>query len=341
MSKLQGLPDEVVLKILSYSEIKDLISCGQVSKRIRRISRDGTLWLTANLVKKIVKSELLELILSKGCKTLSISNSTILGHLSSNIKSQLSVLNFSHPGWERSERDSIWVCDEYTGVLGELLSSCCLLQHLVLEGVFLTPEMAVGICKNGKTLQTLNLNSSYLDDLSDDNLDGSRSYCYLQEIIKCCQELKEVDLAYVNDSLGLEDKYFGFLAKNISPNVEKLNLSSSYVEDGPVKILLTRCNKIKALTLEPNWITDDSLTNIRECLNLTLEELSFGTAGFVYSRTLRNTNNGPISFTGFLELKPMPRLKILNLYYKKDDGKEIQNLRQHLPHLTVKGHFDC
>ena len=73
-----------------------------------------------------------------------------------------------------------------------------------MEGVFLTPEMAVGICKNGKTLQTLNLNSSYLDDLSDDNLDGTRSYCYLQEIIKCCQELKEVDLAYVNDSLGLK-----------------------------------------------------------------------------------------------------------------------------------------
>ena len=97
MSKLQGLPDEVVLKILSYSEIKDLISCGQVSKRIRRISRDGTLWLTANLVKKIVKSELLELILSKGCKILNISNSTILGHLSSNIKSQLRVVNFSKP----------------------------------------------------------------------------------------------------------------------------------------------------------------------------------------------------------------------------------------------------
>ena len=94
------------------------------------------------------------------------------------------------------------------------------------------------------------------------------------------------------------------------------------------------------MTLEPNWITDDSLTNIRECLNLTLEELSLGKAGFESSR-FRNTHNGPISFTGFLELKPMPRLKILNLYYKKDDGKEIQNLRQHLPHLTVKGHFDC
>ena len=75
MLNFQGLPDELALKILSYSETKDLIACGQVSKRIRKISRDSTLWVTANLVKKIVKTELLEMILSKGCKILNISNS--------------------------------------------------------------------------------------------------------------------------------------------------------------------------------------------------------------------------------------------------------------------------
>ena len=124
------------------------------------------------------------------------------------------------------------------------------------------------------------------------------------------------------------------------PQYKRLNKSflGSVVKDDPVKILLRRCNKIKALTLEPNGITDDSFTNIRECLNLTLEELSLGKAGFECSR-FRNTHNGPISFTGFLELKPMPRLKILKLYYKKDDDEDIQNLRQHLPHLSliVKG----
>ena len=48
MLQFQDLPDELVLKILSYLSsfkiTKDLISCGQVSKRIRKISRDGTLW---------------------------------------------------------------------------------------------------------------------------------------------------------------------------------------------------------------------------------------------------------------------------------------------------------
>ena len=41
--KWQDLPDELILKILSYSEVEDLISCGQVSKRTRNISQDGSL----------------------------------------------------------------------------------------------------------------------------------------------------------------------------------------------------------------------------------------------------------------------------------------------------------
>ena len=77
----RDLPDELILKILSYSEVKDLISCGQVSKRTRNISRDRSLWLTANLEKKIVNNELLEM--------------TLKMNLSSNIEFHLRALNLS------------------------------------------------------------------------------------------------------------------------------------------------------------------------------------------------------------------------------------------------------
>ena len=91
--KWQDLPDEVLLKILSYFEVKDLISCGQVSRRIRRISHDGSLWVTTNLERKIVKTELLQMILCKGCKILDISNSTIVGSLKFEFKYKISVNN--------------------------------------------------------------------------------------------------------------------------------------------------------------------------------------------------------------------------------------------------------
>ena len=106
--------------------------------------------MTVHFVKKIVKSELLERILSKGCKVLMISNCTIVGSsLSSNMKSQLRVLALSQSA---SKIDD----------LEKLLLSCCSLQHLKMEGLHLTPKMAESICKNGKTLQVLNLNHSYV-----------------------------------------------------------------------------------------------------------------------------------------------------------------------------------
>ena len=152
----------------------------------------------------------------------------------------------------------------------------------------------------------------------------------MQAIIKGCQELKEIDLAHVDETNGLQPVDLAFLVRNISPNVEKLNLSSSAIKDEAVEILLRRCNKITALSLEATWITDDSLTNIRQHLNLTLEELSLvddadAGAGEAFGYG--------VTFTGFLELKSMPSLKILNLYHEKDDC--AMKLRQHLPHVKI------
>ena len=310
MLNFQDLPDELVLKILGYSETKHLITFGQVSKRIRRISHDGTLWVTANLKKKIVKTELLEMILQKGCRILNLCHSTIHGSLGSNIKSQLQILNLSHP---ECYDDNCDFDKNNTGVLEELLFSCCSLQHLAMEGLLLTSKMAVSICKNGKTLQILNLNNSF----------ANGSGCLI-EIIGQCQELKEVDLA----NIGNVENYFlpifsqgnlVFLANTISQNVEKLNLGGLCIIDDHVEILLRRCNKIKAMNLEATLITDYSLMDIRKYLNQTLEELSLA---YIYR----------FSFNGFLELKSMPRLKILDLSYEKE---QIEKLRLHLPNLII------
>ena len=331
--KWQDLPDELVLKIFSYSEVIDLISCGQVSKRTRNISRDSSLWLTANLQDKIVKTELLELILIKGCKILSISNSTIVGCLSSNINSNLKVLNLSQSTWGLPKVIGLakpMYRLKNIDVLEQLLFSCSSLQQLEIDGFCITSKMAASICKNGKTLQTLNLNHSFVYESTyphstNYRLDDTVPNGSLQVIIKSCQELKEVNLDYINGKEGLSEVDLEFFAKNITTNIEKLNLVNHGVDDDQVELLLSRCNKIRALSLDAYIMTDDSLKYIRQYLNLTLEELSL-------------VEDDDISFTGFLELKSMPRLKLLILYHKKDE--EIQNLRQHLPHVKILGDID-
>ena len=318
MLNVQDLPDELVLKILGYSETKDLIIYGQVSKRVRKISRDSTLWVIANLVKKIVKTELLEMILSKGCKILNLSNSTIVGSLSSNMKHNLRSLDLSQ-STKPGSRMRMAYCQENTAVLVKLLYSCNSLQYLNMEGLRITPKMAASICKNGKTLQGLNLNHSYIIERYN-ALDYTVPNWNLQAIIKCCQELKE--LTFTNQPKLIHSHGLEFLAKTISPNVVKLNLSYTDVDDDNVKTLLRRCNKIKVLNLEATLITDDSLKTMRQYLNLTLEELSV-------------TYNVDV-----LELKFMPRLKILNLHCKEGYNDQIQDLTQHLPHLMIRTFFD-
>ena len=329
MLNFQDLPDEMLLKIFGYSETKDIITYGQVSKRMRRISRDGTLWVTVNLVNKIVKTDLLEVILGKGCKILNISNSTIVGHFSSIIKSpifrsQLKELDLSQSALTGSLPVEAY-STENIDVLEELLFSCCSLQCLKMEGLLVTPKMAVSICKNGKTLQVLNLNHvyAYLDYdslgytvLKNDNLEA---------IIKCCQELKDLDFVNGNDVwLDNEDKKI--LAKSVSPNVVNLNLNNHDVNnDNNFRILL-----IKVLILRGTLLTSDSLETIRKYLNLNLEELSL--AYYEY-----------VCFTGIIELTSMSRLRILNLYETKcisSKGEESQNIRQHLPHIMIRTFFD-
>ena len=42
--KLDNLPDELILKVLSYLEIIDIVRCSQTSRRIRIITQDKSLW---------------------------------------------------------------------------------------------------------------------------------------------------------------------------------------------------------------------------------------------------------------------------------------------------------
>ena len=336
-NKWQDLPDELILKILSYSEVIDLVSCGQVSKRTRNISRDSSLWVMANLKEKFVKTELLELILCKGCKILNISDSTIVGSLSSSIKSQLRVLNLSQSAWDLLLPGAVCYNEETIIVLEQLLFSCCSLQQLEMKGFCITSKMTDSICKNGKTLQALNLDNSIIYESTNPyhytwyRLDNTVLKGNLQTIIKSCQELKEVNLSYLNANgdkfPGLSEVGLELLAKNITPNIEKLNLENHDLRDDQVKILLSRCKKIKILSLNAYWLTDDSLTYIRDYLNLTLEELSLDD---------KDDDDG-ISFASYFKLKSMSRLKILKLYHKRDDCEEIQNLRQHLPHVKIQG----
>ena len=168
MPSFLDLPDELILEVLRYTEITDVLKCGQVSKRIRTISNDNSLFQTVNLSGKYLKTDLLATVLNKNCKSLNLSDSSISGSLSLIQNSRLRKLDISN--CRASPFDAI----------EELLASCHSLQILSLKGSQLTPRIVTSICQNSQTLQVLKLYYSCFE--------GE----WYQEVIKTCLEMEQI-----------------------------------------------------------------------------------------------------------------------------------------------------
>ena len=98
--ELVDFPDEIILKVFASLDLKDLLNCGQVSKRFRTISHDKFLWQRIDLSGKSVPAVFIKIILDRGCKHLDLSNSRTLDYKSIqhifNNYVQLRELNFEN-----------------------------------------------------------------------------------------------------------------------------------------------------------------------------------------------------------------------------------------------------
>ena len=81
--QLDDLPEEVILKVLGFLDIKELPVCDQVSQRLRAISNDESLWLKLNLfrsqppLRQQLPYDFIEKALENGCQYLSLAGSGI------------------------------------------------------------------------------------------------------------------------------------------------------------------------------------------------------------------------------------------------------------------------
>ena len=126
---LEELPDEILMEILTNLEVKDLINCGLVSKKIRAISQIESLWQKMNLFCKAVPTKFLNMIIKKGCKYLCLSGARLEGKFDRMEKSNLKYLDLS------------WCTYDEDIVLEELLGSCHSLKKLSLKGVTISSNM--------------------------------------------------------------------------------------------------------------------------------------------------------------------------------------------------------
>ena len=271
---------------------------------------NGTIQYTNNIkVYQNIPTSFINYILDNGCKYLNICHAELRDGIDVSKTSELKYLAFARigkSGWRTKE------------ALEDITSTTYCLEKfsialLTPQIYFQNTEIVIGnVCLNNyMTLTVLNLQVSNLTFESAKN-------------IVACSELKELGLAYPNDHQTSYDT-LTYLVQNISPEIEKISFEGKKkFKNEHVKMLVTRCQKLKELCLRNTSITLIPLNVIVEnCLNLVKLDLS---------------NNGLINHAKeqklLLRLLPklivvkLPAFETWNKYWKDMEGrgKEIEEL---------------
>ena len=261
---LEDLPEEIILKIFSFLNRKNLFRASLVSKRTWNISQDSSMfqrWLKINFYNKTLPTSLLEKVIDKGCKYLSLQHATLEGNLRLEKRTALKCLDISNCRSNQGVPDKI-LASSYS------LEKLCLIESRLGQGNRSTGLRLGSInmndltAQNGQTLQVLNMiNCSGLFDLDK-----------MKPLIDNCVQLKELNLRDVR----ITKEAIDYLVTNLTPGIEGLSLSGlgHLIGDNEIKILVSRCKNLSSLDLKHTGIRDDGLMAIIENLQDTLENLN-------------------------------------------------------------------
>ena len=253
---IEDLPEEIILKIFTQLNIKDLYQCMAVNKKFRAIAYDNSLWNKMHLTGEL-PPELLPQIIANGCHYLSLQLCTILkGNAKFEDNFQLKYLCFN------VSKD-----EENPDVLSDLASSCHVLEKLSIafenmikpdKDQLRYSKIIKCIIQSSKTLRVLDI-----------------GYCKLrfdsvQLIITLCLELTDLNIC----GIKVSQKSVDFICSNLTSKIEKLDFSDQpNFGDDQLETLLKRCNKMTELSIEFTDVSDDSLKLIPDTLSQTLRKL--------------------------------------------------------------------
>ena len=152
--QLDELPDEVILKIVGFLELKELLLCGQVSKRLQAIANDESLWLKLNMRGRVIPYDFIEKVIGNGCQYLNLPKCDIINF------TEKSESSFNLKYLDVSNQD---MSDGLQQGVKKLVQNCNSLQKLSVADSPLDLNDIQYICKSGQTLQVLDLGYCELD----------------------------------------------------------------------------------------------------------------------------------------------------------------------------------
>ena len=245
-TSFEDMPDEIILKILAFLSIYWKVRCLRVSKRLRRISSDASLWHTISLNGHFgghsympVPVSFINHFLRNGCKNLQMMNLELVKNVTWAKNNQLKLLDLDKVVGNEEEHKLFSLQD-----WDQFIKSCKSLQIFSLDiarpGLnsftnFSQAPIIQRIClQNKETLQVLKLALP------------SISFKSIRTIVDHCVELKDFSISiYDNIRQPLSCEQLTYLVENLTPNIEKISLRKTgrNLNEKHLKTLVTRFEK--------------------------------------------------------------------------------------------------
>ena len=260
---IESLPNEIFMNIFSNLNIKDLFICAQVSKKFRQISYDKSFWKCVNLFNQKVSCELIAHIIKLGTEYLNLQEAKLYIDAYADIppKNNLKYLNLALSS----------VDDRF---LVRLLRSSVSLEKISLTGVnyehlygtyerddeepeekdFEHEELMLEV-RRSWYIDCLLPNARMLTSLDLSNTQpyyGMLNFESIKMIVLNCLELREANFRnQFKSQFSRQYSDMKFFVKNLTPKIEKLNISyNSDFTDRYILPLLQRCKNITELDLK-------------------------------------------------------------------------------------------
>jgi len=244
---IELLPNELLVKIFSYLTIKELYKCGHVSKKFRQISHDKSFWKCVNLYNQRVSCQFVAQILQLGTEYLNLYGAILSDDGDTDIlpKSNLKYLNLSFS----SVTDTFLVKLLRSSVSIEKISLREVNQkHIRFRNFAHEKKHQVEVkLQRSMYIEYLLPNTKILTTLDLSNNKGNMyklNSKSMKDILLNCVELKEAN--FEGQIFDVE-----FFAKNLTPKIEKLNISHNkgFIHEH-VLSLVKHCKNITELDLD-------------------------------------------------------------------------------------------
>ena len=241
---LEILPDEIILNIFSHLTIKDLGRCAQVSKNFYSITYDKTLWTKILVTScmppqefvppigykppQVMPERLLIQALSRGVTYLGISQLSLFSTLQLNFPSKNQVEYLDLSGSYMDEN-----------LFRQLMLSCHNLKKLSVADPYRawkSEDLLKGILQNSNSLNVLDISKCY-----------KLTYQDIKSILSSCLNLTEVNFSFNCWTVLVPN--LSVIFASLTPNIERLSLSSDAISINAIKTLFTQCYKLTKLDL--------------------------------------------------------------------------------------------